>query len=90
MLKVLAFSNVIMGEVQSIDIVGEDLLVHFYTRKNSSITIDVTIPKIGDQIMELIKKVGISKLKNAVLDLNQGKLSYSSGNEEVSSMSVDK
>lgn len=72
MLKVLAFSNVFIGDVHSIDIIGEDLMIHFYTRKGSAITIDVTLPKIGDQLMELIKKVGVSKLKNAVLDLNQG------------------
>jgi hypothetical protein len=72
MFKVIVGANLFSGVLKNYELSGEDLILRFALRGSESI--ELILPKIPPQIYETCSKLGLIKMKDATLDLNNGKI----------------
>jgi len=74
MFKVLAAKNEFSGELKNFELGGDDLIIRFALAGME--TIECTFPKVPTILKDSIGRMGLEKLKNGILDLNVGKISF--------------
>ena len=72
MLRVIAGSVVCQGVLKNYEMEGEDLVVRFDLRGES--TSNLTLPRFPGGMLDAMKRLGLASLKNATIDMNTGNI----------------
>ena len=76
MIRITVGSNVLLCDVKTLDLEGNDLTLQLKISPNLLKTIEVTFPDFPKEIKDIIRRVGVDKFKNSELDLNKGTIEF--------------
>ena len=76
MIRITVGSNVLLCDVKTLDLEGNDLTLQLKISPNLLKTIEVTFPDFPKEIKDIIRGVGVDKFKNSELDLNKGTIEF--------------
>jgi len=76
MFTVIAGANVFKGVLKNYEWAGEDMLIRFCLSDMRNI--DLTLPKVPPMIGTTMQNLGLQKLKNAIVNFNDGTVTLES------------